>query len=254
MEHRTNLGYVKRGCWTSPQFFEFSQINKNLNTEAQVLLFIHRFGTVSQVVFVWIVSAVLLKMTFKKYAQKTFTYSYEMYGMFWGTSTTAVGLFGALLFLSIKTAYMLIVQLKNPIPKISIYALLGGLVTVLVAELPVAIYAVRKATVAVPCIFKYPATLLCCGRKRPAERLVTTIVLWVDLVVLQLILFHVSLVIMSLSAAPFAIASNAMVIVLDLSCLNNIFSLLHSTHAHNLASPPISEDPQVFHGWWIQNS
>ena len=232
MEYRTNLGYVKRGCVTPTQFTEFSQIDRKLNTEMDALIIIHRSGAIFQVLFVWIVTAVLLKMTFKEYAQKTFTYSYDMYGMFWGTSTTAVLIFGAMLFMHIRTAFLFIVHLKNLLRQISVYLLLGVLVTILVTELPVAIYAARKATVAVPCIFKYPATLLCCRRKRPAERLVTTIVLWVDLVVLQLILFQGSLIIMSLSAASFAIASNVMLIALALSCLANIFSLLYTVFAH----------------------
>ena len=197
-----------------------------------VLLIIHGSGAIFQVVFVWTVTTVLLKMTFKGYAQKTFSYSYGMYGMFWGTSTTAVGLFGALLFMDIRTVFLYIMHLKNLLRQISIYLLLGALVTILVTELPVAIYTARKATVAVPSIFKYPATLLCCGRKRPAERLVTAIALWVDLVVLQLILFHGSLIILTMSAAPFAIASNMMVIALALSCLTNIFSLLYTIFTH----------------------
>ena len=217
-------------------FNKFSLIDKKLNTEVDVLLIIHKIGAIFQVVFVWIVTAVLLKITFKDYAQKTFTYSYDMYGMFWGTSTTAVLMFGALLFVHIRTAYLYIVHLKDLLSQISMYLLLGVLVAGLVAELLVAIYAARKATVAVPCIFKYPATLMCCRRKRPAERLVTTIVLWVDLVVLQLILFQGSLIIMSLSAAPFAIASDVMVIALALSCLTNIFSLLYTIFAH-LSTP-----------------
>ena len=188
-------------------------------------------GIFFQTVFVWIVTAVLLKMTFKDYAQNTFTYSYDMYGMFWGVSTTAVLLFGTLYSIHTETAYLYMdrtkaASLAEELP------LLCGLFSSLVVELPVAIYIARKATVAVPCIFKYPATLLCCGRKRPAERLVTTIVLWVDLVVLQLILFQGSLIVMSLSAASFAIASNVMLIALALSCLANIFSLLYTVFAH----------------------
>ena len=93
-------------------------------------------------------------------------------------------------------------------------------------ELPVAIYIARKATVAIPCIFKYPATLLCCGRKRPAEHLVTTIVLWVDLVVLQLTILHVTLMVYFISAAPYAVFTKVIVIVLALSCLANLYSLL----------------------------
>ena len=188
-------------------------------------------GIFFQTVFVWIVTAVLLKMTFKDYAQNTFTYSYDMYGMFWGVSTTAVLLFGTLYSIHTETAYLYMdrtkaASLAEELP------LLCGLFSPLVVELPVAIYIARKATVAVPCIFKYPATLLCCGGKRPAERLVTTIVLWVDLVVLQLILFQGIFIVFVIPAAPFAIVSDVMLIVLATSCLTNIFSLLYTIFAH----------------------
>ena len=190
-------------------------------------------GIFFQTVFVWIVTAVFLKMTFKEYAQKTFTYSYDMYGMFWGVSATVVGLFAILYGIHAETAYVY-EDRKNAASWIEELPLLCGLFSPgpLVVELPVAIYIARKATVAVPCIFKYPATLLCCGRKRPAERLVTTIVLWVDLVVSQLILIQVTLVAFIIPAAPFAIASNVMLIVLATSCLTNIFSLLYTIFAH----------------------
>ena len=192
-------------------------------------------GIFFQTVFVWIVTAVLLKMTFKDYAQNTFTYSYDMYGMFWGASTTAVGLFAILYGIHAETAYVY-EDRKNAASWTEELPLLFGLFSPLVVELPVAIYIARKATVAVPCIFKYPATLLCCGRKRPAERLVTTIVLWVNLVVLQLILFQGTLIVFVIPAAPFAIASNVMLIVLATSCLTNIFSLLYTIFAH-LSTP-----------------
>ncbi|MDA8003192.1 MAG: hypothetical protein MPL62_18055, partial [Alphaproteobacteria bacterium] len=182
------------------------------------------------VLFVWIVTAVLLKMTFKEYAQSTFTYSYDMYGMFWGASTTVVLIFGVVNFLYISS--MIVYFSKHKYTDLRIQSFPVGTVITLLLELPVAIYIARKATVAVPCIFKYPATLLCCGRKRPAERLVTTIVLWVDLVVLQLILFQGYLIILTLSAAPFAVATNVMLVVLALSCLTNFFSLIYTIFAH----------------------
>ncbi len=98
--------------------------------------------------------------------------------------------------------------------------------------LPVAIYIARKSTVAVPSIFKYPATLLCCGRKRRAERFVTTLALWVDLVALQLVLFQVAIIILAISAAPFAIVTNVMLVVLAFSYLANFLSLLYTIFAH----------------------
>ena len=83
-----------------------------------------------------------------------------------------------------------------------------------------------------PWIFKYPATLLCCGRKRRAECFVTTLALWVDLVTLQLGLLQASLIMFALSAAPFAVVTNVMLVVLALTCLANIFSLLFTIFAH----------------------
>ena len=196
-------------------------------------------GIFFQIVFVWIVTAVLLKMTFKDYAQKTFTHSYDIYGMFWGASTTAMGFFVLLYGIYMANTLMYFVNKKDAARQPAIYEMLIASLICLVVELPVAIYIARKATVAVPCIFKYPATLLCCGRKRPAERLVTTIVLWVDLVVLQLMMLHIALMAYFISAAPFAVFTNVMVIVLALSCLANIYSLLYTIFAH--LSTPINQ-------------
>ena len=236
MESRTNLGYVKRGCGTSAATTHYSAygIASALIITIQIVI---AFGAFFQVVFVCIVSAVLLKMTFKEYAQKTFTYSYEIYGTFWGISTTALGLLlvcygvSAAIFCA-HFANWTHIMASNTIGWPIVYSLLGALVSILVVELPVAVYIGRKATVAVPCIFKYPTTLLCCGRWRRAEQFVTTIALWVDLVALQLTLLQGTIMVFAMSAAPFAIATNVMLVVLALSCLVNIFSLLFTIFAH----------------------
>ena len=231
MEYKTNLGYVKRGCGTSTFNTVFLPVGKG---RALIKIFFTStlIGSVCQIVFVWIVSAILLNMTFKEYAQKTFTYSYDVYGMFWGISTTAVGLLGALQCIYAATAYQCKANDKST-DWAWCGTLLAGLAFTLVVELPVAIYTARKATVAVPSIFKYPATLLCCGRRQlRAEHFVTTIALWVDLVTLQLIMLHGSAVVFAISAAPFAIATNVMLVVLAFTCLANTFSLLFTIFAH----------------------
>ena len=233
MEYKTNLGYVRRGCGTSAATTHFSVTGK-ASALIITLYIIAISGIFFQIVSVWIVSADLLKMTFKTYAQKTFTYSYDTYGMFWGISTTAMALLGVIYGISVALSCVYFENRMNlntaGWPYVS--SLIGALLFTLVAELPVAIYTARKATVAVPCIFKYPATLLCCGRKKQAEHFVTTIALWVDLIVLQLILLQGSLIVFAISAAPFAIATNVMLVVLAFSCLTNIFSLLFTIFAH----------------------
>ena len=172
-------------------------------------------------------------MSFKEYLQKTFTYSYDVYGMFWGTSTTAVVFLGVVYGIATDMSFGYFsknLTLNGPV-WYDLYMLVV-LIVIPVLELPVAIYIARKATVAVPGIFKYPATLLCCGRKRRAECFVTTLTLWVDLVALQLGLIQVAIIVLAISAAPFAIITNAMLVVLALSCLANIFSLLFTIFAH----------------------
>ena len=232
MNYKTNLGYVKRGCGTSNFDTVFLPAGKR---RSLILIFYISglIGMLCQIVFALIVFAVVLKMAFKEYAKKTFTYSYEVYGMFWGISTTAVGLLGTLYAIYAATAFAYIVHKKTASTWSDMYAylLFGALLCVMVVELPVAIYTARMARVAVPGIFKYPATLLCCGKRR-AECFVTALALWVDLVALQLILFQGTVIIFAISAAPFAIATIVMLVVLALSCLANIFSLLFTIFAH----------------------
>ena len=233
MKSKTNLGYVKRGCGTSAANTYFSVIGKERALIIAVTI-IAICGVFFEIAFVWIVSAVLLKVSFKEYLQKTFTYSYDVYGMFWGTSTTAVVFLGVVYGITTDLSFGYFTKnftLNGPV-WYGLYTLLVVLIVIPVLELPVAIYIARKVTVAVPSIFKYPATLLCCGKKRRAECFVTTLTLWVDLVALQFVLLQAAIIVFAISAAPFAIITNAMLVVLALSCLANIFSLLFTIFAH----------------------
>ena len=178
-------------------------------------------------------------MTFKEYARKTFYFSYEVYGMFWGISIASAVSLALLCNVYVTTTLKYYMKRKNdggshaPVYlDIPLYLLIISPAM----ELPVAIYIAKKATVAVPCLFKYPAILLCCGKKRRAEQLVTTIALWVDLSILQLALFQVTIIVFAISAAPFAIITNVMLIVIALSCLTNFFALL-CTIFSNLCTP-----------------
>ena len=229
MENKVNLGYAEQGCGTSTLDTRMSSVEMGRAKIIAISVIIFS-GAFFQIFFLWIISAVLLKKTFREYSQKTFAYSYDTYGMFWGISITAVMIFGVMVGVYTTTAFKYIENWKNAAGRPIAY--LGASLAPLVMELPVAIYIARKATVAVPCMFKYPATLLCCGRRRLAECFVTATVLWVDLVVLQLVLLQGALVVFAASAAPFAIASNVMLVVLAVSCLANTFSLLFTIFAH----------------------
>lgn len=238
MESKTDLGYVKRGCGLSAFDTLFVPVGKMYSSPTQqVLHILSGVGYFFQILFVWMATAVLLKVTFKAYAQKTFTYSYDVYGMFWGVSTTAFFLLVIVYGFYTAIIIKLFENMKQADSQVQVYFVLGVLLITPVVELPVAIYAASKATIAVPCIFRYPIILLCCGRSKRAERLITTIALWIDLAVLQIVLFFGPVVVVELAAAPFAIALNLMIIVLALFCLTNIFSLLFTISAHIFTSP-----------------
>ena len=237
MEYRTNLGYVQRGCGTSVYNTNFISAGKIERTRKTVFGHVLVCGYFCQVIFIWMISAAFLRTTFQSFALKTFTYSYDLYGMFWGVSTTALGLLGIVYSIHADTAFLRYSMVKNSITIVTMHLLLVLMLALLVLELPVAIYIARKTTVAVPCIFKYPATILCCGRKRRAECLVTTLALWVVLTAVQLVLLHGTLFVLTITVEPFGIATNAMLLVLALSCLTNIFSLLFTIFAH-LFTPP----------------
>ena len=228
---------MERGCGTSTFDTRFNLANTHERTRKDLISTLVACGIFFQVMFIWMVSGVLLKLTFKSFAQKTFTYSYDLYGVFWGVSTTALGVLGMLYGLYVDTAFLYYSKVKNSIALVPAHLIVLVILSPLVLELPVAIYLARKATVAVPCIFRYPATVLCCGRKGRAERLVTTLALWVLLTALQLVLIHGMLIALTIFAEPFGIATSAMLLVLAFSCLTNIFSLLFIIFSH-LFTPP----------------
>ena len=237
IEKTTDLGFVQRGCGTSTFNSRFYSANTHEITQEDLIANLIACGIFFEVIFIWMVSGVLLKITFKSFAQKTFIYSYDLYGVFWGVSTTTLGVLVMVYGLHIDTAFLYYSKVKNSITLVSAHLIVVVVLSPLVLELPVAIYLARKATVAVPCIFRYPATVLCCGRKGRAERLVTTLALWVLLTALQLMLIHGMLIALTISAEPFGIATSAMLLVLAFSCLTNIFSLLFTIFAH-LFTPP----------------
>ena len=141
-ESTAYMGYVKRGCGTSTFTTVFSPVGRGraLTILFAIMLFI---GNFFQIVFVWIVSAVFLKIKFKEYAQKTFAYSYDVYGMFWGISTAAVALLAVLYgFSALIASFLSSIYSnanKNAPDFLGVYLLVDSLLFTLVMEIPVAI-------------------------------------------------------------------------------------------------------------------
>ena len=91
MEYKTNLGYVQHGCGTSTFDTLFQSVGLIESQQQTVIAYVLTCGSLFQIAFVWLLSTCLLQVTFKPFAQKTFTYSYDLYGMFWGATTATLG-------------------------------------------------------------------------------------------------------------------------------------------------------------------
>ena len=197
-----------------------------------------------QIVFMWSVSAIILTMKIKERAQKhsrTHIYIWRVWYVLGHFYCCCIALWSIIWFGALTAAVLSAVVLglfcrankTEAANCLGVYPLEGALFTVAV-EIPTRghLHNDGRTLVAAPSIFKYPATLLCCGRKRWAQCFVPTMVLWVDLVALQLGLLQTVINAFTISAAPFAIITNVMLVVLALFCLANIFSLLFTISAH----------------------
>ena len=161
MEYKTNLGYVERGCGTSHYDTLFSPIGT---------------GLALNMVFYISVPAGLVCSPAENDIQSVCTEDINLLIIM-----MCMGCSGAFHLLPWDCWEKCVVSMQQQLILhclqeacclaiwyicMYVYLLLSGLLSVLLAELPVAINSATKATVAVPSIFKYPATLLCCGRKR----------------------------------------------------------------------------------------
>ena len=235
MEFKTNLGFVKRGCGTAIRETEPSSVSETeiLFTSVWIAL---TCGALFQMLFVWIVSADALKRLFKtsEDMKSEDEYGFDKYGIFWGVSTNAFVFLIIISSVYTFSTISLFTEWKKG-SKHFVYILSSLLILCLGGGLPVAISGAKKLTLKVPKVYLWPARLVCCCKKeyeKEAEYLATTFALWVDVSVLQLILFQGIVTVVTLSAAPFAMVLNTMVIVLVFSVIAFIFSLLFTIFGH----------------------
>ena len=99
---------------------------------------------------------------------------------------------------------------------------------------PIAIYFARTVKPpSMPCIFLIPTTVLfCCCKLQRTKPVVFCIGILINVMTVLYITIHGTIIGFALFAEPYAVITNALVLVLVLFCLINIFSLVFTISAY----------------------
>lgn len=157
----------------------------------------------------------------REFSQKTFSYAYEHYGLFWGLSTTLCFCTIALLYFNAKTL-ALVGASSGPYQ----YVFPAAIVFIGCACAVVAIYFGVNLRIAIPSVYLFPVSLFCCCSKRRARTMITSVVLWFDFTAIQFACHHGFVIILALPVAPIAIAANVLLLLLVPTCFVHIIALV----------------------------
>lgn len=211
------IGYVRNGCGTNAYNYRFEPVTVNPPTNWAVAGgFLLGFFLLMAPLMLYFKKPVMREL-----AEKTFSYTYEHYGLFWGISTTLCFCATAMLYFNGKT---LALNGANAGDYQYVFPVLIAFIGCVCAV--VATYLGVKLKIAIPSIYLFPASLLCCCSKMRARVMITSVVLWFDLIAMQLACHHGFVIILALPVAPIVISANVLLLVLAFSCFVHIIALV----------------------------
>ena len=195
-------------------------------------------GALIATILVFVSSVMTLKWYWEDWIKLSYLYSYSHYGFWWGLVC-----FGSILLTTIFYLELSVFKVITPAINTGesfnflVYYFIFVIVMLMsiLPGIPIAIYFVYKTKQppAIPYILMIPVTVLfcCCNTKR-AKLLVFGMALWIILTALPFLMIHGLLTVMAGFAEPFAVVTNALVLVLFSFCLTNIFALLFTISAY----------------------
>ena len=222
MSKGEHLGCFRHGC----DVVNMAIVSLSFESSAaRIHRIIPNVGYVFAMIFVCMVSVVHLQVILKALSERmeVCNYSFDSYGMFWGTSAIVCPVIIFLLYRDIT-------HLK----RITFNPYNGGITFLwpfvlalsIVFCAPVAIYFGVKFNLPTPSVYLLPAKLLCCCSEECAQGLVLSLTLWFDLGAAYYIVGHGLFVLRAFPVAPFAVAVNVMLLVLTFICLTYIMALV----------------------------
>ena len=217
-----HIGYSHQGCDTSIGIVSL----KDASLDIRIYRTIGVVGFVFAFIFNVIASFTLLQVLLKVLSQrmKASNYSFDSYGMFWGTSAILCPALIVLLYEDITHVCRVSFSVQQS--EYVKYMWPFVLPSPMIICAPVAIYFGVKFNLPTPSVYLLPAKLLCCCSKKRAQALVLSLTFWFDLVFANFLVGHGVFVVCAFLVAPFAVAVNVLLLVLSVMCLTYIMALV----------------------------
>ena len=226
-------GFVQFSCNYSHDFLQVPYINPHFKERHDVTRMILYTGGVMELILVTIGIILVLKCHLETHVQQTHFYTYKHYGLISGITSCNI-------FMLPFMMYCLFSLVINRVPPqnggdIGYFVTGIGIVSLpALLAVPIAIYFARTVKPpSMPYIFLTPtAVLFCCCKLQRTKPFVFCIGILINVMAVLYITIHGTIIVFVLLAEPFAVITNALVLVLVLFCLINIFSLVFTISAY----------------------
>jgi MFS family permease len=194
----------------------------NITLERIVTIWLY-VGLILAGIFIPIITAILMirNIAMKDLLEKSYTYSYQHYGILWGVIVSSFLLAPLAIFHGI-----IVIHRTYAVNYIF-------LVLIVISGMPISIhFAAKHSLFATPRLFLWPAQLLCCFNKQRKQWLVSVTVVYITMTMFTYFCGMVIVMMFAMFAEPYPVILNSLILVLVLFCLINIFAILFTTSAH----------------------
>ena len=227
-------GFVQISCNYSQEFLQVPKDVTNYIKRFYVTRMIFYIGGVMELILVSIGIILVLKCHLETHVQQTHFYTYRHYGLMSGVTTCNIFMLPFMMYCVFSSLLWNRVSPQNG-DDIGYFATGIGIVSLLtLIGVPIAIYFARTVKPpSMPYIFLIPtAVLFCCCKLQRTKSFVFCIGIVINVMATLYIAMHGTIIVFALLAEPFAVITNALVLVLVLFCLINIFSLVFTISAY----------------------
>ena len=192
------------------------------NSDLEMVVQIWNFASgIVLCIFLPAITSILLKVAAKDLLEKSYTYSYQHYGILWGVIVSSFLLAPLAIFHGI-----IVIHRTYAVNYIF-------LVLIVISGMPISIhFAAKHSLFATPRLFLWPAQLLCCFNKQRKQWLVSVTVVYITMTMFTYFCGMVIVMMFAMFAEPYPVILNSLILVLVLFCLINIFAILFTTSAH----------------------
>ena len=230
---KSHSGFVQFSCNYNRGFLQVPHNNPHFKKRHDVTRMILYIGGVMELILVSFGIILVLKCHLETHVQQTHFYTYKHYGLISGITSCNIFMLPFMMY----CVFSLVINRVPPQNGGDIgYLVIGiGIVSLpALLAVPIAIYFARTVKPpSMPYIFLIPtAVLFCCCKLQHTKPLVFCIGILINVMTVLYITIHGTIIGFALLAEPYAVITNALVLVLVLFCLINIFSLVFTISAY----------------------